>query len=55
MRRLRFPGSRRGEDVGRVVAALGGAGLLLAFEEDTPASFEGAFELERDLSSAGTG
>jgi uncharacterized repeat protein (TIGR04138 family) len=43
---------RRGEDVGRVVAALVDAGLLLASEEDTPASFEGAFELERDLSIA---
>ena len=46
-------GIRRGEDVGRVVAALVDAGLLLASEEDTPASFEGAFELERDLSSGG--
>ena len=47
-------GIRRGEDVGRVIAAQVDAGLLLASEEDTPASFEAAFEMERDLSSAGT-
>jgi hypothetical protein len=35
--------------VRRIVYALTDARLLQTSEEDSPASFEGAFELERDL------
>jgi hypothetical protein len=43
-----------GRDVCRAIAALVDAGLRQASKEDTPASSDGAFELERDVSGAGT-